>query len=444
MTAVVEVTIEEVGSRGDGVARHQGAKLFVPFAAAGDRARVRIGARRADGFAAALVEIVSPGPGRGRPPCRHFGACGGCALQHLDEGSYAAWKRGQVIAALAHRGLDAGAVADLVRARPLARRRARFVAERRGGRVVLGFNRRASHEVIELGECPVLLPGLFALAGPLGAGLAAVLPPGGRAEVAVNLTESGADAVVIGRGAPGPGERERLARLAEEADLARLSWQRRDGGPPEPIAVRRPVRVVFGGVPVEPPPGAFLQATAAAEGAMTAEIMAALAGVRAPVADLFAGCGTFTFPLAAVAPVEAVEGDAAMVAAIRAAAGAAGLAGRVRAAARDLDRAPLSPAELAAFGAVVFDPPRTGARRQAAEIAASPVPLVVAVSCHPGTFARDARLLVAGGYRLDRVLPVDQFLWSPHVEIVAVFRRIARLPASGGRIRGRKTPSKER
>ncbi|HZD24921.1 MAG TPA: RNA methyltransferase, partial [Alphaproteobacteria bacterium] len=188
------------------------------------------------------------------------------------------------------------------------------------------------------------------------------------------------------------------------------------------VAERRPPLIELGGVPVTPPPGAFLQATAEGEAALVRLVSEACAGAGR-IADLYAGIGTFSFALARAAPVYAAEQDAAAVAALVAARnGAAGLK-QIEAEMRDLVRRPLGPGELARFDAVVFDPPRAGAARQVEELARSKVPLVVAVSCNPATFARDSRTLADGGYRLERVTPVDQFLWSAHVELVATFRR---------------------
>ncbi len=226
---------------------------------------------------------------------------------------------------------------------------------------------------------------------------------------------------IVAAAEPDLGARERLAAFADAVDLARLSW-RAGEGPAEPVSQRRPCIVVFGGVPVSVPPGAFLQASAEGEAELVRRVVTAVAGAGR-VADLFAGLGTFSLPMAKAAAVRAVDGDADAVAALRAAANGAGLAGRVTAEARNLFRDPLTAAELARFDAAVFDPPRAGAAAQASELARSGVLTVVGVSCNPVSFARDAASLAGGGYRLDRVTPVDQFLWSEHVELVGVFSR---------------------
>jgi 23S rRNA (uracil1939-C5)-methyltransferase len=260
--------------------------------------------------------------------------------------------------------------------------------------------------------------------------LGGILAPGEAADIAVTVLDDGLDVVLAAGRAPDLEAREQLAAFAEQQDLARLSWRdlgpgtgsRGADGPAEPIAHRRTGTVRFGEVDVTVPPGAFLQAGREAEAALSALVLEA-AGGAGRVADLFAGCGTFTFPLTRQAAVLAVDSDAEAVAAIDAAARRSGLAPRIEAVVRNLYGDPLTAAELRRFDAVVFDPPRTGARDQAAALAASAVPVVVAVSCNPATFARDARLLADSGYALERVTPVDQFVWSPHIELTAVLRR---------------------
>ena len=418
---LVELEITAIGAAGDGVASHGGDRCFVPYTLPGDRVRARITGRRGGALAAEMVARLADGPHRAEPACRHFGDCGGCALQHLDDDFYADWKRERVTTALAQRGLCDVAVEAPLRVPVGARRRASLLAVRRKTGVLLGFRARGSHRVVDLGECPVLEPSLVALLAPLRGLFGDLLAPGKRAEALVTRLGTGIDLVVSGP-PPDLAQRERLAAFAADHDMARVSWQAPDGEPPEIVVQRRAAQAVFGGVAVDLPPGAFLQPSAAGEAMLIDTVVAATAGARR-IADLYAGCGAFGFALARHATVHAVEGDRAMAAAIAAAAGRAGLAGRVSSEARDLDRLPLLAGELAGFDAVVFDPPRAGAKRQAEALAASAVPLVVAVSCHPGTFARDARILVDGGYRIERVLPLDQFLWSPHVELVAVFRR---------------------
>ncbi len=409
-----EVEIERLGARGDGVARTAQGPVFVPYTAPGDRVGIRLGKPVDQGFAAELLELLAPGPDRVDPACPHFHDCGGCALQHLDPGFQASWKKGVVEAALARRDLDPQVVSP-VRGVPAGdRRRAEFVARRVGGGVVAGFNRRGSSKIVDLGACLVLAPPLVTLLPGLRALLGTLLAAGATAEAHATLSDTGIDLLLSGI-APDLEGREALAGFAETADLARLSLRTSEG--PEVLVVRRPPVVRFGGVPVLLPQGAFLQASPAAETLMR-EAVAAAVGPAAPVADLFCGLGTFALPMKAA---YAADGEAASVQALRQAASRAGLSMQTEV--RDLARRPLMARELDRFAAVVFDPPRAGAREQAAEIARSGVPVVVGVSCAPATFARDARILVDGGYRLESVMPVDQFVHTPHVELVGLFRR---------------------
>jgi 23S rRNA (uracil1939-C5)-methyltransferase len=417
-----EVTIERLGGRGDGVAQLDGRPVFVPLALPGDRLRVRVTGERAGGYRAEVVELLAGGPGRVEPPCPHYGPCGGCALQHFDADLTASWKAAQVAQALARRGLPDAMLGPLVSVPPGRRRRASLAAFRDAEAVRLGFHARASHRVVDAPGCRLLTPGLMAVLPPLRVALAGILAPRERADVVLCETASGVDLLLVARRSPDLAARAALAELAEEADLARLSWAP-PGGEPEPVARRRAPRIDFAGVAVEPPPGGFLQPSIEGEAALVRLVLDALPEAAARVLDLFAGCGAFSFPLAARARVHAVEGEPAALAALRKAARAAGLEGRVSAEGRDLARRPLAAAELAGFDCAVFDPPRSGARAQAEAFAASDLPAVIAVSCNPNTFARDARILVDGGFRLARVAPLDQFPWSGHVELVANFRR---------------------
>jgi len=423
----IEVTIKTIGTRGDGCGALDGRPVFVPFTVPGDRVRARVTGEHAGGVRAEAMELLAEGPHRAPPPCPHFGPCGGCALQHLDEAYYESWKQALVSRALAQRGLADATVLPLRRVPSHSRRRLVLAAAKTDGRLRLGLHGRASHAVIDIETCLLVTPGLLALLPPVRTALDVLLADGGKAEITASETDGGLDVLIRSDAAPGLAARQALAELARTADLARLSWG--PAGAPgemadsEPIAIRRPPVLYFGAVAVEPPPGGFLQPTAAGEALLVEAVLAGLPAAVRRVADLYAGCGTFTFPLAGRCRVHAVEGDGAALAALWTAARRADLAGRVSVEERDLAREPLSAAELNAFDGVVFDPPRTGARSQAAALAESAVPAVVAVSCNPATFARDARFLVDGGYALDEVLPVDQFPWSGHVEVVGRFTR---------------------
>lgn len=420
-TRLVEVEIESVGGRGDGVAHLDGEQLFVPFTAPGDRVVARIEGRRGDGLAAVPIEVLVEGPGRAEPPCPHFSRCGGCSVQHLADPLYEVWKRGLLTTALARAGLGAAPVGPLVRVPPGSRRRAAFAFSRKRGATLLGFNARASHQVVDVGRCLLLEPALAAILPPLRALLAKTVADGEDGDVVVIATDDGLDVLVEAEARLDLFDRETLAAFADAHDLARLTWRRPGAGFLDPIARRRPAVVSFAGVAVEPPPGGFLQPTRGGELAIAEAVLAGV-GPAAAVADLFSGCGSFTFPLAVQGrTVHAVEGEEAPIRALEAAAHAEGL--RVTAEVRDLARRPLLAGELRKFQAVVFDPPRAGASAQAEQLAAAGPPTVVAVSCNPATLARDLKILADGGYRLDAVTPIDQFPFAAHLEAVAVLRR---------------------
>lgn len=417
----VEVDIDEIGARGDGVARLNGELVFVPFTVPGDKVVARVEGRRGEGLAAALVEVLVPGPGRAESACPHFARCGGCSLQHVDDGLYAEWKRGLLATQLARAGLGDIPVGALVRVPPGSRRRAAFAFSRRKGQTLLGFNARASHAVVDVERCLLLEPALMALLPPLRAMLAEIVADGEEGDVIVALTETGADVLVEADARLDLFDRERLAAFADTLDLARLSWRRPGAGFIDPIARRRPAVVRFGGVAVEPAPGGFLQPTKGGELAIAEAVLAAV-GEASVVADLYSGCGSFTLPLAASGRVvHAVEGEEAPIRALEAAANAQGL--KVTAEVRDLARRPLLAHELKKFQAVVFDPPRAGASAQAEQLAEGGPKLVVAVSCNPATLARDLKILRDGGYGVETVTPIDQFPFSAHLEAVAVCRR---------------------
>ncbi len=421
----VRVTIDRLGVQGDGLAQIDGVPLFVLGALPGEVVEAELTAPRGDGWAARALALVSGGNSdRIAPVCDLFGRCGGCSLHHLSESAQAVLKTDRIRQALQRQGFDTVPLRPLVMSPPESRRRASFAVRRTVQGLVLGFHEAASATILSLDACPLLCPALVAALPLFRDGLAALLPPGGMVDLLVTETAAGLDAVLIGLAPPNLPQREALAALADRLDLARLAWATEAGRPVEILAERRPPWLPLGGVRAGLPPGGFLQATAAGEAALLAGVQAALARVpsRAAIVDLFAGAGTFTLPLAAQGyRVTALEGLAAPLAALDRAARQAMLA--VTTQQRDLERRPLLAAELAGAAAVVIDPPRAGAKAQSAELAASPVPVIAAVSCNPDSFARDAAILVGGGYRLDWVQPVDQFRWSPHVELVACFSR---------------------
>lgn len=402
--------IDKLGAQGDGIAMAEGNEVFVPFTLPGEvvtAARVK---DRAD-----LISVLEASPLRIDPPCRHFGTCGGCALQHIEGDAYRTWKRERVVQALRGRKIEAE-VAPLVACEPATRRRAAFTARRTEAGMLLGFNRHLSTEIVPLEECPVLLLEIVAAFGMLRAlaTLACATPK--PFHLAVTATASGLDVVIREAGRLEEHRRRQLADFAIREGLARLSFDSE-----VVVEPKKPV-VVFGDVAVMPPPGAFLQATEAAEAAMAGLVAGHLSRAKR-IADLFSGCGSFALRLGSKAEVHAVESDAAALAALdRGFRFASGLK-RVTMEKRDLFRRPLTMKELEAFDGIVFDPPRAGAEDQSKQIARSQVPLVAAVSCNPVTLARDLRILLDGGYGLKSVTPIDQFLWSPHVEAVALLEK---------------------
>ncbi len=354
---------------------------------------------------------VIAGPHRAIPPCRHYAVCGGCQLQHVDDASYAGFVAERIMRALAEHRVDAPTFAPVHLSAPHTRRRATLRAERRGKQVILGFNEGASHSIVDLRECHVLLPELVALLVPLRRLLAAVMPERGRATVTLTRVDQGIDLLLAGFELDGLTAIEALNVFAQTHGLARLSLD--EGlGPSTRWAPQTPT-ITLGSVQVALPDGAFLQATADGEAALVQAVRETV-GDASTTVDLFAGLGTFALSLEG--RVKAVEGS-------RDAALALSATRRVTVEHRDLFRRPLTAHELNMFEAVVLDPPRAGAREQVAELSASSVPRIAYVSCNPATFARDARILVDGGYSLARVVPVGQFRWSTHVEMAATFRR---------------------
>ncbi|MCW4461066.1 class I SAM-dependent RNA methyltransferase [Sphingomonas sp. BT-65] len=393
-------TIVRVAARGDGVTadgRH------APLAAPGDTLR-------ADGS-------VAPGPRHQTPPCRHFPECGGCQLQHLDDAAYAEFLTARIAGALAQQGVETDIRAPIL-SPPRTRRRAALHAERRGRQVHLGFTEQSSHRLIDLQQCEILDPRLFALLQPLRGLLAAHLPANRRVNVHLALTDQGPDVLVEGLVTDSLNAVEAVTSFAQRHGLARLSVD--DGLGPEPRWEPEPVTVSFSGVPVPFPPASFLQATPEGEAALVGAVREAVAGANA-VADLFAGLGTFALAIDPAAKVYAGEGAREAILSLKAAAGRAQR--QVFAEHRDLFRRPLVAKELDLFDAVILDPPRAGAKEQAEQLAASKVPVIAYVSCNPNTFARDAKMLCEGGYRLDWILPVGQFRWSTHAELAARFSR---------------------
>ncbi len=415
----VTLDILEVGARGDGVAEENGQRYFVPFTLPGETVEAEPLGKRGEGITADLIEVLAPSRHREVPPCAHFKVCGGCSLQHWRRDAYTAWKVGLITRALKQRGVEAPTFEPPMVGAPGERRRVDFVLRRQGRRVVAGLHERASTRVVDIGTCVIARAPLNALLEPLRTAMIGVLPDGAAADAVVNETDSGLDVLVRPhkRLDLSLDRRQALVDLADRADLARLSWGDRANA--EPVVVRRTPLLRLGDVSVEPPAGAFLQASTRGEQAMRAAI-ATWTGAASRLADLFAGLGSLS--LGRTGRLALFESDKPAVNALDAAARKLG-GNRVTAERRDLFRNPLTAKELDVFDAVLLDPPRAGATAQVAELARSRVQRVVYGSCDPGSFSRDARALVEGGYRLEKLLPIDQFLWSGHVELIALFAK---------------------
>jgi 23S rRNA (uracil1939-C5)-methyltransferase len=408
------LVIDHVGHRGDGVAFADGQSVFVPYALGGETVEVEPVAGHPDRRHLSLVERASAE--RIAPFCRYFGRCGGCAIQHWQAEPYRAWKRQIVIDTLKHAGIECG-IGELVDAHGAGRRRITVHARRGGdGELRVGFAAASSHAIVAIDDCPILDPGLH---GALDAAraLAEVLNSTGKPlDIQFTAASSGLDVDVRGSG---PLPSKMIAALSGIAERHRLARLTRHG---ELVLMRTPPTVTIGPARVTLPPGSFLQATAAGE-----EALAALVGEycrRAKhIADLFCGVGPFALRLAAKSRISAFDTDAGAVTALRKAATSTPGLKPIKAENRDLFRRPLMPPELRDYDTVVFDPPRQGAQAQVRQLALSKIPVVIAVSCNVATFARDARILIDGGYGIEGVTPVDQFRHTPHVELVARFAK---------------------
>ena len=391
--------IIRLAARGDGVTADG---RFVAFTAPGD-------------FVDA-TGVITPGPHHATPPCRHFPKCGGCQLQHIDDAAYGEYLTARIVEGLAAQRLSCADIAAPHLSPPQSRRRAALRAERKGRVVTLGFREGKSHALVDIQQCSVLHPALFALVKPLRAFLGVLLADRKGAGIRMTLADQGVDLTITGVEIDGLTATEALADFAQRHKLARLSIDEGYGASPrwEP----EPVTVTLSGAPVALPEGAFLQATTDGEAALIAEVRRIVAGAST-IADLFSGLGTFTFCNAV--PVSAFEGARDALLALQTAANRARLL--VTSEHRDLFRRPVTVAEFGQFQAVILDPPRAGAFEQVSQLAGSSVPRIAYVSCNPATFARDAKILMDGGYTLDSIKPVGQFRWSTHVELAAAFSR---------------------
>lgn len=408
---MIEVEIVRLGAHGDGIAETPEGNLFVPGALPGERVRVE-----REGQWGRLREVLQSSPARIAPICTHFGSCGGCSAQHIGGAVYPGWKRQMVVDAFRHVGLDPD-VGETVGVGAHSRRRAVLTVRRFGSSAALGYSAEGTHDLVAINQCPVLVPALEAALPALRMIAGIAMGSAKEARLTVLAADLGFDVDIAGL--PPVTEPERRAILARQciaAGVVRLIV----GG--DPVMMGTAPGLDFGGVRVALPPAGFVQASATAEQALR-QIAIEAAGKSKKAADLFCGAGAFTFALAARAEVLAVDSDAGLLAGLAEGARFATGRKRITTKLRDLFQEPLSRKELEPFDVVVMDPPRAGAKAQSEALARSKVPLVVAISCNPATLARDARILVDGGYAIERVAPVDQFVYAQHVEAVAVFRR---------------------
>lgn len=410
---MTEITVEitSMGRRGEGVARLDGGgSVFVPYVLPGEQAVVAV-----EGERARVVTLTRESAERVEPFCKHFGRCGGCSLQHWSQDSYRAWKVGLVETAFRNRDMDV-ALEPMIDAHGAGRRRVVLHVRYEGGKARAGFMEARSHRLLDLDLCPILVPELQRapdVARKLGQVFARVTK---SLDIQITASEQGLDCHIKGARQISLDQRMDVAEIAEALDLARVTFNR------ELLIERRMAVITMGTAMVGLPEGSFLQATRAGEQALAGLVEEMTVGATS-VADLFCGIGPFALRLAARAKVHAVDGEGRAVEALMAATRRAQGLKKITSETRDLFKRPLLAQELDGFEAVVFDPPRAGAEVQARMLASSKVPVVVAVSCDPATLARDSSLLIAGGYKLQRVVPVDQFKWSAHVETVAQFTR---------------------
>ena len=405
-----EVTIASLGAQGDGVAEDG---LYVAQALPGERVRAERMGETASGRAK-LVDVLEPSPDRVDPLCPHFTECGGCVLQHGSDTLVAHWKTEMIRQALSARGIDGVQIYPVRTSPPASRRRVTVTARRTKKGVQIGFHAPGSDRIVPISACVVARPELIDTLPLLAELVPLAASRKSEVRMTLTLTKGGVDAAVQdAKEIDGPG-RALLAGAANRAGVARLSWNG------DVVITRAPPMVQMGRAEVEIPPAGFLQATEEGEAALVSAVRQGV-GPALRVADLYAGCGTFTLPLASHADVIAAEAEPMAVMALDKAWRSAPGLHRVTAERRDLNHRPMLKEELKGIEAVVIDPPRAGARAQTEQLARANIPVIVSVSCNPATFARDARLLIDGGYRLDWVQPVDQFRWAAHIELAARF-----------------------
>lgn len=429
---ILEVEITGIGSMADGIGRHENKSVFIPFTCPGDMVKAAVKRDTKNDIRAEMLTLITPSPDRQEPPCSHFGKCGGCSLQHLNEPRYQSFKQGILESFVMGIGVDRSIVAPMVEIKTHSRRRADFKIETRNDKVNIGFFMRGSHRLINIAECPISDDALVAILPALRECLAELKKPGRLISISLTALDNGLDATIKLTNPIGTSDKERLVAFAKSHNIIRLNTQeqpRRESRKQplmhDPICLydEGNATIRFADIDVALPSGAFLQATQDGQQAITNLVTEHLQGCN-NIADLYSGCGTYSFPLILQSQrVAAYEGADEMAAAMNNACVKHGLQDRISTTVRDLFTTPLSAEELNYFDGVVINPPRNGALPQVEAIGASQVSKVVMVSCDPATFKRDAKCLIESGYALTLAVPIDQFYWSHHLELVAVFEK---------------------
>ena len=423
----LEISIEHLGEKGDGIALTTEGQIFVPMTLPGEKARIRLETSTNSGKKIDLLEIIEKSKDRIAPHCKYFGACGGCVIQHLSVGPYLQWKRAIIEKALNNKRIFSNFIQPTIPTHSNGRRRTELTAiktKTNSNKLSFGYSERSSHNIINIIECPILSPTLNRVIQPLKIVIEKILEPGSSWKIMLTETAVGIDMLISTKNNPTPHHLSGLSNFAINHDLARISWKSKNKRT-EPIYQERVPTIDFDGISVVLPPGSFLQTSVQSQRIMTSLVIEYTGEITAhkKVADLFSGLGTFTLPLAKRgAQVHSIDISGETLENLLAASGMAGFSGRVTTEKRNLMKYPLSPAELAFYEIVIFDPPRAGAEALAKNLAISKVPIIIAVSCNPKTFARDADILISGGYEMADVTPLDQFVFSNQIELLARFQ----------------------
>ncbi|MBT5187824.1 MAG: 23S rRNA (uracil(1939)-C(5))-methyltransferase RlmD [Kordiimonadaceae bacterium] len=415
-----KINIESLGGRGDGITVSEGKTLYVPYTVTGDVVEVKV-----NGSKGRLRHVHQKSEHRIEAVCEHFTKCGGCMLQHVEADFYKNWKTDLIKTALVNQGIEGVDVLPIQISPLNSRRRTSFQAIGRGdGKLVLGYAEKGSHNLINIGMCPILVPEISSFINPLKTFLSKLLEKQQKMTIQVTKGDNGLDVIFKGKGDVDLNLRMDLAEFAEKHDLARISWFNTSLKKPyyEMLAERRKPYVTFGGNKVFFPEGSFLQATEQGQEALISAMLGGIKGASR-VVDLFSGCGTFSIAAAKTATVHAVENNDEMLSALKNSANMMTNIKQVTSELRDLFLRPLLPHELNKYDVAIIDPPRAGARHQMTEIINSDIKTLIMISCNPITFARDVQGLTDAGFTMGSVRPVDQFLFSPHLEIISVFNR---------------------